>query len=72
MANDACMRSAFAKYGETHTRPEYQLLMSVTHWTPEEVALQAAATQRTHKPDFILDRNFGQILEYVSFQPQQI
>nr|WP_291578161.1 HAD-IA family hydrolase [Bradyrhizobium sp.] len=38
MAIDCGIEDVWAKYGQAHKRPEYKLLVDVTHWTAEEVA----------------------------------
>ena len=37
MAQSAGVDDVLAKYGESHTRSEYDLLRAVTHWTSEQV-----------------------------------
>jgi FMN phosphatase YigB (HAD superfamily) len=38
MALECGVDAAWAEYGQAHRRPEYKLLVDVTHWSPAEVA----------------------------------
>ena len=68
MANQAHIRSAHAQYGETHLNPDYELLKSVTHWTLSEVANQRQANPTIIRPTFVLNREFAQLLDFVTFE----
>ncbi|MCZ6820976.1 MAG: HAD-IA family hydrolase [Calditrichaeota bacterium] len=65
MANSADMTTAWAKYGVAHHGREYELLRDVTHWTPAEVELEKIFEE--DDVEIVLDKNFGQILNFVQF-----
>jgi FMN phosphatase YigB (HAD superfamily) len=68
MALDCGITDVWAKYGQAHKRPEYQLLIDVTHWTPEEVAHEQKIKEREHvDPTCVLDQSFAQILDLFEF-----
>jgi phosphoglycolate phosphatase len=68
MAVDCGVDAVWAKYGQAHKRPEYKLLMDVTHWTPEEVEREQKIKAREHvDPNFTLENNFLEILELFDF-----
>jgi phosphoglycolate phosphatase len=48
MAAACDVDDVWAEYGQAHNRPEYQLLVDVTHWTPEEVRLEQETKAREH------------------------
>jgi phosphoglycolate phosphatase-like HAD superfamily hydrolase len=63
MAQDAGIMDVHAKYGTAHTRGEYELLRSVTHWTAEQVERERMASSRMVQPTFVLERSFQEILD---------
>jgi phosphoglycolate phosphatase len=67
MAQEAGVTDAHAQYGTAHTREEYELLRSVTHWTAEQVERERVASSRTVRPTFILERGFQEILDLFEF-----
>jgi phosphoglycolate phosphatase-like HAD superfamily hydrolase len=64
MAKDAGAVAVWARYGTHYDASLWNTLVSVTHWTPEDVAREAALKARHAlvKPDYILDA-FSQLLE---------
>lgn len=67
MAQEAGVTDVHARYGTAHTREEYELLRSVTHWTAEQVERERVASSRTVRPTFILERSFQEILDLFEF-----
>jgi phosphoglycolate phosphatase-like HAD superfamily hydrolase len=67
MAQEAGVTDVHARYGTAHTREEYELLRSVTHWTAEQVERERMASNRTVRPTFILERSFQEILDLFEF-----
>jgi hypothetical protein len=67
MAQDAGVLDVHARYGTAHTREEYELLRSVTHWTADQVERERTASSRTVRPTFVLDRSFQEILDLFEF-----
>ena len=63
MAQEAGVMDVHARYGTAHTREEYELLRSVTHWTAEQVERERAASNRMVQPTFVLERSFQEILD---------
>jgi phosphoglycolate phosphatase-like HAD superfamily hydrolase len=68
MAQDAGVMDVHAEYGTSHTREEYELLRSVTHWTAEQVEQERVAGSRTVRPTFVLARGFEEILDLFEFR----
>jgi phosphoglycolate phosphatase-like HAD superfamily hydrolase len=69
MAQDAGVIDVHAKYGTAHTREEYELLRSVTHWTAEQVERERAAGLRTIRPTFTLEHGFQELLDLFELRP---
>jgi FMN phosphatase YigB (HAD superfamily) len=73
MANMVGVTSVWAKYGVAQSRPEYQLLRDVTHWTDEDVAREREIEKGTGipsvhlEPKFTLESSLGQVLELFDF-----
>jgi len=67
MAQQAGVTGVFAKYGVAQNRPEYELLRRVTHWTPDVVEKERRLSEAEAKPSHTLDQNFGQLLQFFSF-----
>lgn len=65
MAQDAGVTDVFAEYGAAqHREAEYDLLKTVTHWTPEMVAEeQAKLKPGVVTPSYTLTNSFSQIIE---------
>lgn len=67
MAKDAQVDHAWAKYGTAQSRPEYELLRSVTHWTDDDVEYEKKIHERDVRPDAILNESFEEILGIYDF-----
>jgi FMN phosphatase YigB (HAD superfamily) len=68
MAVDCGVEDVWAKYGQAHKRPEYKLLVDVTHWSPEEVQREQKIREREHiHPTHILNHSFAEIFELFDF-----
>ncbi|MCK1392811.1 HAD family hydrolase [Bradyrhizobium sp. 1] len=67
MALDCGVEDVWAKYGQAHKRPEYQLLIDVTHWSPDEVQREQTIKQRDVNPTHVLDKSFAQLTEMFEF-----
>lgn len=68
MAADCGVAAVWAKYGQAHKRPEYKLLVDVTHWSPEEVEREQKIKEREHvHPTFTLEKSFSEILALFEF-----
>jgi FMN phosphatase YigB (HAD superfamily) len=70
MAQSANITSVWAKYGNMISNVNYQLLIDVTHWTPEDVLREQEfkAKYANNKPaDIILEKSFSEILQHVNF-----
>lgn len=68
MAADANVTSFYAKYGVSHSLKEYDLLREVTHWTDEDVNYEKGLRDREVVPNYILENNFGELNNYVSWR----
>jgi FMN phosphatase YigB (HAD superfamily) len=72
MANDCGVTSVWARYGQAHTREEYNLLRQVTHWTAEEVEREKRLNAREHVvPDFTASTEFAELLGFFDFRPHR-
>ena len=67
MAQAAAVTDVYAKYGEAQKRPEYELLRRVTHWKESAVQTEKVLTEEEVKPSFVLQKTFGEILDYCEF-----
>jgi FMN phosphatase YigB (HAD superfamily) len=70
MAQSVGVHDVYAKYGVAFGRPEYKLLVELTHWKPETVAKERS-TDPTVKavPTYVLDKGFSQLLDLFDFGP---
>jgi FMN phosphatase YigB (HAD superfamily) len=69
MAVDCGVDDVWAKYGQAHKRPEYRLLVDVTHWTPEEVEREQKIKEREHvHPTHVLNEKFSELLDLFEFK----
>ena len=58
MAVSACVNAAWAKYGTEHDPENMKFLISITHWSDDEVQENKKMAGRSDpKPDFILDKS---------------
>lgn len=71
MAKEAGTWSAFAEYGLQYDKSLWSKLVRITHWSDEDVERneQLRLAYGHARPDVILDRSFGQILDAFSFGP---
>lgn len=70
MAKEAGTWSAFAEYGLAYDKALWTKLVRVTHWSEEDVRRNEEARKLygNTRPDVVLDKSFGQILEHFSFE----
>ena len=69
MALECGVDAAWAEYGQAHKRPEYKLLVEVTHWTPQEVAREVEIRARIHvHPTHVLSNSLSEILGHFEFR----
>jgi phosphoglycolate phosphatase len=63
MAKEAGVKAVWARYGTQYDRALWELIVSVTHWTSDDVQHEAKLreTFRNVQPDFTIDR-FDQLL----------
>ncbi len=66
MAQEADVLDAFAAYGVAHTSESYDLLRTVTHWTPEQVEAERKLKEVHVNPTIRLDK-FSDIKKNVEF-----
>ena len=66
MAKAVGVFDVLAEYGAAQSRPEYRLLLEVTHWTDEDVArensIRAAYESGKMTPSLVARQSFGEIL----------
>jgi FMN phosphatase YigB (HAD superfamily) len=64
MAQQAGVLDVHAKYGEVQSRPEYDLLRRVSHWSDEDVARERELAQTTDVivPTVTCHRSFDEVL----------
>lgn len=64
MAKKVGVQAIWAKYGATHARGEYEKLVRVTHWTPEDVERELRLRRASEglKPDYVLEQSFLEVL----------
>ena len=55
MGNQAGVTTAWAKYGQAQTRPEYNVLREVSHWSDEDIAREKALGAQDTTPDITLN-----------------
>lgn len=68
MAQAVGVFDVHAAYGEAHKRPEYQLLVDVTHWTDEMVERERETRPGVlPTPSFVLREAFAEILDMFEF-----
>lgn len=74
MAQQAGVTDVHATYGTSHTREEYELLRSVTHWTAEQVEKERTSSHIEVRPTFSLER-FADLLDlfdYFAFEGRSL
>lgn len=62
MAQQSGVLDAHAKYGEAQTRPEYELLRRVSHWSESDIARERKIAQDTGMvvPTVVCNRSFAE------------
>lgn len=69
MAIDCGVEDVWAEYGQAHKRPEYKLLVDVTHWTAEEVEREQRIKAREDvHPTHTLTNSFSELLDHFEFR----
>jgi len=68
MAQSAGVTSVWAKYGTYHNEEEYNKLVRVSHWTPEDVERERIlkAQAENVQADFTLEESFIEIVQILS------
>jgi len=70
MARGAGVWAAWARYGTQHDPDDWARLVSITHWTPAEVArAERAVPSGEHPPHVTLESGFAEIFESFAFEP---
>jgi phosphoglycolate phosphatase-like HAD superfamily hydrolase len=69
MAHDAGVIDAWAAYGYSPDRREYELLRRVTHWSKEDVEREITLSRRAVRPTYVLERSFSELLDLFDFRP---
>lgn len=68
MARDASVIGVHAEYGRAQHREAYELLKKVTHWSPADVAREAAIIAGTSVvPRYVLAGSFAEVLAHIEF-----
>jgi phosphoglycolate phosphatase len=69
MANAAGTHSAWAKYGTVYDKSDWERLVRVTHWSPEDVLRTKKATSffGTAEPEVTLEQSMTELLEHFQF-----
>lgn len=68
MAQAAGVVDVFARYGDVRSRPGYDLLRRVTHWTPAMMARSEGIREADVRPTHVLDEGFAELLDHVEFR----
>ena len=68
MAQEARIDDVYAAYGKAHTREEYQLLVSVTHWTDDDVRREKELEEHHVSPSYKVERSYSEILQLFDFR----
>jgi len=68
MAQEAGILDAFAAYGSPSSRPEYDLLRRVSHWTDEAINAERTRTVKPEAPAIVLEHSFSEILNHCEFE----
>lgn len=67
MAQAAGVIDVYAAYGAAPSRPEYDLLTRVSHWTDEQIA-RDRELRRQVTPTYVLNQSFGEVLDCLVFE----
>ncbi|WP_105259188.1 HAD family hydrolase [Pseudoalteromonas sp. T1lg88] len=72
MANEAGISSVWAEYGKQHSPEFWQLLVSITHWTPADVEREESLKKALSdsKPNYIA-QSFSDLIELFDWQGVQ-
>ena len=68
MAQAAGVRDVFARYGDVRSRPGYDLLRRVTHWSPAMLARSEGIREADVRPTHVLGDGFAELLDHVEFR----
>jgi phosphoglycolate phosphatase len=68
MAQAAGVVDVFARYGDVRSRPGYDVLRRVTHWTPAMMARSEGIREADVRPTHVLDEGFAELLDHVEFR----
>ena len=68
MAQAAGVLDVFARYGDVRSRPGYDLLRRVTHWSPAMLARSEGIRQADVRPTHVLGDGFAELLDHVEFR----
>jgi phosphoglycolate phosphatase len=68
MAQAAGVVDVFARYGDVRSRPGYDLLRRVTHWTPAMMARSEGIREADVRPTHVLRDGFAELLDHVEFR----
>jgi hypothetical protein len=67
MAQDAGVEDVWARYGQAQSRPEYDLLREVTHWSDADVQRERLVRGRDVNPRHTLTNSFAELLTQFEF-----
>lgn len=68
MAQAAGVLDVFARYGDVRSRPGYDLLRRVTHWSPAMLARSEGIREADVRPTHVLGDGFAELLDHVEFR----
>ena len=68
MAQAAGVLDVFARYGDVRSRPGYDLLRRVTHWSPAMLARLEGIREADVRPPHVLGDGFAELLDHVEFR----
>ena len=68
MAQAAGVLGVFARYGDVRSRPGYDLLRRVTHWSPAMLARSEGIREADVRPPHVLGDGFAELLDHVEFR----
>jgi FMN phosphatase YigB (HAD superfamily) len=67
MAQDAGVEDVWARYGQAQSRPEYDLLREVTHWSDADVQRERLVRGRDVNPRHTLTNSFAELVTQFEF-----
>ena len=68
MAQAAGVLDVFARYGDVRSRPGYDLLRRVTHWSPAMLARSEGIREADVRPTHVLGDGFAELVDHVEFR----